>query len=64
MGSHGTSGIEEMVIGSNTEKNSTLKIRSRDQKKNIQTSPSTICFASDFRKKLKKPFKKFEFSNV
>jgi hypothetical protein len=23
MGSHGTSGIEEMVIGSNTEKNST-----------------------------------------
>jgi hypothetical protein len=33
----------------------------RDQKKNIQTSPSTICFASDFQKKLKKPFKKIQF---
>jgi hypothetical protein len=50
MGSHGTSGIEEMVIGSNTEKNSTpLESSSRDQKNNPNL-PSTILFSSDFQR--------------
>jgi hypothetical protein len=48
MGSHGTSGIEEMVIGSNTEKNSTpLKnpVLSWSKK---QSNFNNFVFASDF----------------
>ncbi|WP_264526314.1 MULTISPECIES: universal stress protein [unclassified Flavobacterium] len=61
MGSHGSSGIEELLIGSNTEK----VVRNSETpvlviKKNITNfSASDIVFASDFSEEAKKPFEKF-----
>jgi hypothetical protein len=51
---------EEMVIGSNTEKNSTPpKSRfSRDQN-NPNFNLQQFCFASDFSEETKKPFQKW-----
>lgn len=60
MGSHGSSGVEELLIGSNTEK----VVRNSDIpvlviKKDISNfNASTIVFASDFTEESKKPFKK------
>lgn len=61
MGSHGSSGVEELLIGSNTEK----AVRNSDIpvlviKKDIKNfNASNIVFASDFSEEAKKPFKKF-----
>ncbi|MFW0739515.1 universal stress protein [Flavobacterium sp. T12S277] len=61
MGSHGSSGIEELLLGSNTEKvvrNSEIPVLVI--KKNITNfSASDIVFASDFSEEAKKPFEKF-----
>lgn len=60
MGSHGVSGIEEILIGSNTEK----VVRLSDTpvlviKKNTnELKTENFVFASDFSKEAKKPFKK------
>lgn len=60
MGSHGSSGIQEFLIGSNTEK----VVRNSDIpvlviKKNIPNfNAANIVFASDFSKETKKPFEK------
>src|SRR3970282_425889 len=60
MGSHGVSGIEEVLIGSNTEK----LVRLSDvpvlviKKNTTEFKPSNFVFASDFSKEIKKPFKK------
>jgi nucleotide-binding universal stress UspA family protein len=60
MGSHGTSGIDEIFIGSNTEKVVRLSeipvlvIKNRIEHFNIKN----IVFASDFSKEIKKPFQK------
>ncbi|MFH6961380.1 universal stress protein [Flavobacterium plurextorum] len=60
MGSHGSSGVEELLIGSNTEK----VVRNSDIpvlviKKDIKAfNASNIVFASDFSEEAKKPFKK------
>lgn len=60
MGSHGSSGVEELLIGSNTEKvvrNSEIPVLVI--KKNIPNfNASTIVFASDFSEEAKKPFEK------
>ncbi|MFZ0595534.1 MAG: universal stress protein, partial [Flavobacterium sp.] len=60
MGSHGSSGIEELLIGSNTEKvvrNSEIPVLVI--KKDITNfSASNIVFASDFSDETKKPFEK------
>jgi len=60
MGSHGSSGVEELLIGSNTEKvvrNSEIPVLVI--KKNIPNfNASNIVFASDFSEEAKKPFKK------
>ena len=60
MGSHGTSGIEELLIGSNTEKvvrNSEIPVLVI--KKDISNfNASNIVFASDFTAETKKPFAK------
>ncbi|WP_428230146.1 universal stress protein [Flavobacterium sp.] len=60
MGSHGSSGIEELLIGSNTEKvvrNSEIPVLVI--KKDISNFNATnIVFASDFSAETKKPFKK------
>lgn len=60
MGSHGTSGIQEMLIGSNTEKvvrNSEIPVLVI--KNNISNfNVANIVFASDFSKEIKKPFEK------
>ncbi|PTS93159.1 universal stress protein UspA [Flavobacterium sp. HMWF030] len=61
MGSHGSSGIEELLIGSNTEK----VVRNSESpvliiKKNISNfNAENIVFASDFSAEAKKPFQKF-----
>lgn len=61
MGSHGSSGLEELLIGSNTEKvvrNSeipVLVIKKDISDFNVQN----IVFASDFTEETKKPFEKF-----
>jgi nucleotide-binding universal stress UspA family protein len=60
MGSHGTSGFEEMLIGSNTEKivrHSEVPVLVIKKSKDIFKT-DTIIFASDFSKEAKKPFKK------
>lgn len=61
MGSHGSSGIEELLIGSNTEKvvrNSEIAVLVI--KKGITNfNASNIVFASDFSDETKKPFEKF-----
>jgi nucleotide-binding universal stress UspA family protein len=60
MGSHGTSGIDEVFIGSNTEKVVRLSeipvlvIKSKNENFNVEN----IVFASDFSKEIKKPFAK------
>jgi len=60
MGSHGSSGVEELLIGSNTEKvvrNSEIPVLVI--KKNIPNfNASDIVFASDFSDEAKKPFEK------
>jgi nucleotide-binding universal stress UspA family protein len=67
MGSHGVSGIEEVLIGSNTEK----IVRLSDvpvlviKKKTTEFTPANFVFASDFSKEIKKPFKKMvEFASI
>jgi nucleotide-binding universal stress UspA family protein len=60
MGSHGSSGVEELIIGSNTEKvvrNSEIPVLII--KKDISNfNVSNIVFASDFSAETKKPFEK------
>ena len=60
MGSHGSSGIEELLIGSNTEKvvrNSEIPVLVI--KKDVSNFNATnIAFASDFSDETKKPFEK------
>jgi len=60
MGSHGSSGVEELLIGSNTEKvvrNSEIPVLVI--KKNISDfNAANIVFASDFSEEAKKPFEK------
>lgn len=67
MGSHGTSGFQEMFIGSNTEK----VVRSSDIPVIIIKSEmeefkiDKFVFASDFSEKIKNPFNKLvEFANM
>nr|WP_314896139.1 universal stress protein [uncultured Flavobacterium sp.] len=67
MGSHGSSGIEEMLIGSNTEKVVRLSdIPVLVIKKDIgKFEARNFVFASDFSKEIKKPFKKMiEFTKI
>jgi nucleotide-binding universal stress UspA family protein len=60
MGSHGSSGLEEILVGSNTEK----VVRHSDipvlviKKETTEFCADTIVFASDFSEEIKKPFKK------
>jgi nucleotide-binding universal stress UspA family protein len=60
MGSHGSSGMQELLIGSNTEKvvrNSEIPVLVI--KKNIiNFNTDSIAFASDFSEETKKPFQK------
>lgn len=60
MGSHGSSGVEELLIGSNTEKvvrNSEIPVLVI--KKDISNfNAANIVFASDFSEEAKKPFEK------
>jgi nucleotide-binding universal stress UspA family protein len=67
MGSHGAAGIEEIFIGSNTEK----VVRLSEvpvlviKKDHGDFKTSDFVFASDFAKESKKPFKKMiEFANL
>lgn len=67
MGSHGVSGIEEVLIGSNTEK----IVRLSDvpvlviKKNTTEFTSANFVFASDFSKEIKKPFKKMiEFASI
>jgi len=67
MGSHGASGYQEILIGSNTEK----VVRSSDVpvlviKNEIDVfKAENFVFASDFSKEIKKPFQKLvEFANI
>ena len=67
MGSHGSSGIEEILIGSNTEKVVRLSdIPVLVIKKDIgKLEVKNFVFASDFSKEVKKPFKKMiEFAEI
>ncbi|AWK04276.1 universal stress protein UspA [Flavobacterium crocinum] len=60
MGSHGSSGVEELLIGSNTEKvvrNSEIPVLVI--KKDISNfNAANVVFASDFSEEAKKPFEK------
>lgn len=66
MGSNGISGIEEILVGSNTEKVVRLSevpvlVVKKDTKEFL---PSKFVYASDFTKETKKPFKKMiEFAD-
>ncbi|MFE3866763.1 universal stress protein [Flavobacterium sp. LS2P90] len=67
MGSHGSSGIEEILIGSNTEK----VVRLSDipvlviKKDPAKFEAKNFVFASDFSQEIKKPFKKMvEFTEI
>jgi nucleotide-binding universal stress UspA family protein len=67
MGSHGSSGFQEMLIGSNTEK----IVRSSDVpvlviKNEIgEFKAKNFVFASDFSKEIRKPFQRLvEFANI
>ncbi|MNR99288.1 universal stress protein UspE [compost metagenome] len=67
MGSHGSSGLEELLVGSNAEKVVRLSevpvlvIKKEDK----EFSADNIIFASDFSKEAKKPFRKIvEFANI
>ena len=67
MGSHGSSGIEELLIGSNTEKVVRLSdIPVLVIKKDIgKFEGKNFVFASDFSNEIKKPFKKMiEFTKI
>ena len=67
MGSHGTSGIEEILIGSNTEKVVRLsEVPVLVIKKDVgELKFKNIVFASDFSTEIKKPFKKMlEFAEI
>ena len=67
MGSHGTSGIEEILIGSNTEKVVRLsEVPVLVIKKDVgEIKFKNIVFASDFSTEIKKPFKKMvEFVKI
>ncbi|SFE31198.1 universal stress protein [Flavobacterium xueshanense] len=67
MGSHGTSGIEEILIGSNTEKVVRLsEVPVLVIKKDVgEIKFKNIVFASDFSTEIKKPFKKLvEFVKI
>ena len=67
MGSHGTSGIEEILIGSNTEKVVRLsEVPVLVIKKDVgELKFNNIVFASDFSTEIKKPFKKMlEFVEI
>jgi nucleotide-binding universal stress UspA family protein len=61
MGSHGSSGIQELLIGSNTEKvvrNSEIPVLVI-KKEILNFNAANIVFASDFTSETKKPFEKF-----
>lgn len=67
MGSHGATGINEIIIGSNTEKvvrqseTPVLVIKNKINEFNVQN----IVFASDFSKDIKKPFQKvLDFNKI
>lgn len=67
MGSHGTSGFNELFVGSNTEK----AVRSSNipvlviKKGTKEFKSQNFVFASDFSKKTRKPFKKMlEFAKI
>jgi nucleotide-binding universal stress UspA family protein len=67
MGSHGASGFQEMLIGSNTEK----VVRSSDvpvlviKNETERFSADNLVFASDFSQEIKTPFRKMvEFSKL
>ena len=67
MGSHGTSGFQEMFIGSNTEK----VVRSSEvpvlviKNETVQFKADHFVFASDFSQEIKKPFRKIkEFADL
>ncbi|WP_433815198.1 universal stress protein [Flavobacterium johnsoniae] len=66
MGSHGSSGMEELLIGSNTEKvvrNSEVPVLVI-KKDTTDFNVSNIVFASDFTDETKKPFQKLlDFAN-
>jgi nucleotide-binding universal stress UspA family protein len=66
MGSHGSSGLEELVIGSNTEKvvrHSEIPVLVIKKHTN-DFKTTNFVFASDFSKEIEKPFKKLiEFAN-
>jgi nucleotide-binding universal stress UspA family protein len=67
MGSHGVSGIEEILIGSNTEKvvrlSDTPVLVIKNDFENFKTE--NFVFASDFSKEIKIPFKKMiAFANI
>ncbi|MFV5694593.1 universal stress protein [Flavobacterium sp. LB3P122] len=67
MGSHGSSGIEELLIGSNTEKVVRLSdIPVLVIKKDVgKFEGKNFVFASDFSNEIKKPFKKMiEFTKI
>ncbi len=67
MGSHGTSGIEELLIGSNAEKVVRLsEIPVLILKKDINEARfDNFVFASDFSEEVKKPFQKMiEFAQI
>ena len=61
MGSNGTSGIEEIIIGSNTEK--VVRLSTAPvliiKEEITEFNPKNIVFASDFSEEIKKPFGKF-----
>lgn len=67
MGSHGVSGIEEIIVGSNTEKvvrlsNTPVLIIKKDI---TEFKSANFVFASNFSNEIKKPFKKMiEFTNL
>ncbi|KDN56813.1 universal stress protein [Flavobacterium seoulense] len=67
MGSNGTSGIEEIIIGSNTEKvvrlsNAPVLVIKEEIP---EFHPKNIVFASDFLEEIKKPFEKIlDFANT
>lgn len=67
MGSNGISGIEEVIIGSNTEKvvrlSTTPVIIIKEETTDF--NPTNIVFASDFSEEIKKPFQKIlDFANL
>jgi nucleotide-binding universal stress UspA family protein len=67
MGSNGTSGLEELVIGSNTEKvvrHSEIPVLVIKKHMN-EFKTTNFVFASDFSKEIEKPFKKLiEFAKI